>query len=154
MTYADTFNLRDRSLAKINDIADAIDGQLLDRYSINKNNSSTSTSSTTMVDTDLTLSITLGAQQSVLLIASIGFSISAVTYGAFQLVRDTTDIGAPQYLTTHRADTNALDMNAMLVSSDSKPGAGTYTYKVQWLTTTSNTIYSRFRQLEALVFQE
>jgi hypothetical protein len=92
----------------------------------------TSTTSTTYVDLDsMSLGVTLGASDKLLVMFSGTFGDSAE--GAFQafvrILRDSTEIKA----VAPRANGNFWsDSVAMLLVE--QPGAGTYTYKVQWKT--------------------
>lgn len=161
MTYADRYDLREPSLFKLGNLADALDG-LLVTYAQLQNYltggsvlSTTSTGSTPM--SNASVSVTVGPGQVVVLSGECAFS-HGTQYGEVQafLSRDNspTNLGNnfnPMSGKAYRANTGGVDFCVPLIAIDS-PGIGVHTYGFLWNVFTG-TGYSARQQLTATVVQ-
>jgi hypothetical protein len=155
MTYADTFNLRDKSVVKMNDVANAADG-LLVAYGQSGSTASVSLTSGSYTDyTGLSVTVTLNTGEMAFAIATV--SVSAATGNdqiTIRIARDGTGIGTEQALTGFRSNTSGNDLVGTVMVMDAT-SSGSHTYKLQWVNSTSGarTIYSIRARLEVIVFQ-
>jgi hypothetical protein len=86
-----------------------------------------STTSTTFVDLDsMSLSVTAGASSKVILIFNANFAGSS-NAGTIRLLRGVTEIK----VTAPRKSASIWALSATMFTMD-QPGAGTFTYKIQW----------------------
>jgi hypothetical protein len=162
-TYADRFDLREPSLFKLANLADALDG-LLVTYAQFQNYlsggsviSTTSTSLTPMSSSIASLSVTVAPGEVVLLSGECAFS-HGTQYAEVQVffTRDNspTNLGNPYNPMSgkaYRANTGGVDFCVALLAIDN-PGAGTHTYGFAWNVFTG-TGYSARQQLTATVIQ-
>jgi hypothetical protein len=97
-----------------------------------------STTSTTYVDmTGISVSVTVGSGEKVLLIFYSNLMCSASDYAWIALLRDTTILRGREVV-AYWPGANMFHRSIILVDA---PAAGTYTYKAQWKTK-SGTLYN------------
>jgi hypothetical protein len=150
MTYADTFDLRDRSLVTLGDIADAIDGLLAEAH---QTQAATTVSTTSATYTNLIEdSVAVADGESVLVVAEIMISHSTGNASQYlKLMRDSQALGMEHLNRAHTTAADGQDHSVSLSWIDT-PSAGTYTYAVQWKTSAA-TFYSRRQSMACLKFQ-
>jgi hypothetical protein len=155
MTYADTFNLRDKSVVKMNDVANAADGLLVAYGQVGSTSSVSLTSGSYTDYTGLSVTVTLNTGEIAFVIATV--SVSAATGNdqiTLRITRDGTGIGTEMALTGFRSNVSGNDLIGTVMATD-PTSSGSHTYKLQWVNSTSGarTIYSIRARLEVLVFQ-
>lgn len=162
MTYADRYDLREPSLFKLDNLAEALDGLLVtyaqfQNYLTGGSVLSTFATSATPMSGIATLSVTVAPGQVVLLSGECAFS-HGTQYGEVQLYfsRDNSpsNLGNPYNPISgkaYRANTGGLDFCVPLAAVDS-PGIGTHTYGFLW-NVFAGTAYSARQQLTATVVQ-
>lgn len=157
MTYADDYDLRDKDLAKINDVADAIDGLLVatDSTAVTSVQSTSSDSYSTI--TGATVSITVESGQIVLVFASLCASSGTAARGGYFRLYNSTESTALtqdvlQYFTL--GSTNAIEHELSLCGVDTSPAAGSNTYEVQFKRSSSaTTIYADEIKITVMTFR-
>lgn len=155
MTYADDFNLRNKSVVKMNDVANAVDG-LLATYGSASSTSSVSLTSGTYTDyTGLSVAVSMNDGEMAIVTAVISASVAtandqiSIRITANGTAQATEQAACPNLSST--AGNNVI----MVCTTINVPSAGTNTYKLQWLNSTSGarTIYSVRGRLDVLVVQ-
>lgn len=149
MAYSDIIR---SSTAQMDDVADLMDGLLVD-YEQLASQANRDITSTTYVDlADTTISITTGDGDVVLVMGGFTFSHSnQYQGGSFTLLWN--NVGQPVPYGSNCADANS-DRNRETVSWHwaHVPGAGVQTYKVA-TATAAGTLYVGYSLITALVFQ-
>ena len=151
MTYADNYNIRNKSVVKMNDIANGFDG-LLAASGYYADSTTYSTTSSTFADvTNFLLAVTVSAGESVFIWSSLNYSHS--TAGNFievQLTRNTVAIGSVWggYGVQNSTAGGVQEMNMVYVDT---PGAGTWSYRFQWRTGAATAYTGRRRMLVAVL---
>ena len=162
MTYADGFNLRDKDLASFNDIADAIDGALVESQFTYFTGGPVTMSSGTQSVLSSSLNITVAAEagHSIIIDGNVNYSVG--TGGdkiGLQIVQAngttiTATHGQELWIGAGGADTTGL-MGIAPISIRLTPGAGTFTYTIGWRNVTAaRTIYSYQAQLRVFQVRE
>jgi hypothetical protein len=144
MTYADDYNLRDKALCKINDIANAIDGLLIAGEESGYTSAVTTTSSTYSALASVALTVADG--EAVLLSGYCTSSCNTTGNKSanFQLNRDTSAI-ATALVVTYDPDivADSGKSNPLCMVGFDAPAAGSYTYSLVWASAdNSTTMYS------------
>lgn len=155
MTYADGFNLRNKSVVKMNDVANAVDG-LLTTYGSAGSTSSVSLTSGSFTDyTGLSVAISMNTGEIAHVVATISVSVAtADDQITARITRNGTAVGTEMACTPNKNSTGGVNMVMTLTTTDA-PSSGTNTYKVQWVNSTSGarTIYSVRGRIEVVVSQ-
>lgn len=154
MTYADTFNLRSKSVVKMNDVASAVDGLLVAYSSVNSTATVSLASSTVTDYTGISATVTVNTGEIVFVI--VNFSISTSTGNELidcWIGFDGTNTSRT-YVTPQDTTTNGASVCPTLTLTHA-PSAGAHTYKLRWanLTSATHTIYSVLARMNVLVFQ-
>lgn len=147
MAYADALRT---AQATLTDAATLID-QLLVDVSEAQTSGLISTTSTSLTDvTTLNFTPTLAAGERIILIANV--TCSHGTVGAkinLRLLRDSTGLGVFSVVQAHTSATDGEGLAASLHYTE-VPGAGAYTYKLQW-SVSSGTGYMTSRRMTGFI---
>lgn len=153
MTFSDTFSIRSKSLSA-NNIALALDG-LVGDVQTDTHTTLISTTSAAGVDyTGISITVTVNANEKVLLIATMNCSADA---SGTKVILDLTEDGSVitaitgGYFLTSRNNTAGIDGTIPCIGY-SAPSAGSHTYKLKWYTSTG-TAYSLGARLIVVVLQ-
>ena len=148
MSYADALRAATPTLETA---ASLIEGLLVNYIYVN---SSTlrSTTSTSLTDiTSMSGSLTVAANEIVLLFGQVSYSHGTANEAlALGIARGGTS-QTTVYSRAYRSDTTGFDM-VSVCSHIEAPGAGTYTYSLQWATG-GGTVYAGAQKLFAICFQ-
>jgi hypothetical protein len=152
-TYSDGFNLRNKTLAKLDDIADAIDGCLANVYQLTASSLLNTTSTTAEVITGLSQELTVDGGQAVLLAFSGTFSNNDTAQTVFEIERGTDNVGTTLLPVLATTATDGKLAPVSLIVIDTLPAAGTYTYAVKWSVASGDTAYLRTGHLAIAVLR-
>ena len=137
MTYADNFDLRDKDLYTINDVADAIDG-LTAVFATDYYSSKISTTSSSFAATGLSQAITVPANAVVYIIASM--QVTTATTEKLLDVQISEDAGS---ITSRQVEMEWVDADGkgptITWFITSEPAAGSRTYSVEWASNDNST---------------
>jgi len=157
MTYADDFNLRDKYVATLDDIADAIDGLVWGAVGQGAYGTLISTNSTSYVDmTSVTCSVAVATDQDVLLAMWGNWSCDTANKTCYFAVAENsteyTGNGELNYMQATNTQTDGLEDTFVTFFVDTSPTVGTNTYKGRYCTTSAATVYIRRANIIAIPY--
>lgn len=152
MTFADNYNLRNKSVVKMNDVASAVDALLVTTSQV-VTGGAISTTSTSFVDmTSMSISVTVASGESVILLSFVSMSHGTSNEAVeMQFTRGGVAIGNTHKAFTITTGTGGEQNNVPLMYIDTGT-TGSLTYKVQWKVGIG-TGYVNFRKFAAIVVQ-
>lgn len=154
MTYADTFNLRSKSVVKMNDVANAVDGLLVAYSQVNSTATVSLTSSTVTDYTGISITVTTNSNEIVKITATASVSCATANEIVDWWIGVDGTNTSRQYCCPQDATTNGAS-HCVALSYIHAPSSGSHTYKLRWANATSaiHTIYSVLARMDVLVFQ-
>jgi len=153
MTFADNYSIRSKSITA-NSIASALDALVSDIQTDEHTTLINTTSVAGVAYTGISITVTVNANEKVLLLANMNCSADA---SGTKVILDITEDGTVitpitgGYFLTARNNTAGID-GTIAIHGYSAPAAGSHTYQLKWYTSTG-TAYSLGARLTVIVLQ-